>query len=205
MSDRKQHWDEVYASKSVDKLGWYRPTLDVSLAWIRELELPKDAKILDVGAGASTLIDNLIADGFTGVTVLDISSAAIEIMKSRFAENSASVEFIEADVTEIDLGLDAFDLWHDRAVLHFLIEEQDARKYVGTLENAVKPGGAAIIGVFAPEAPPTCSGLPVRRYDENSIRLLLDVGFELVKQERQLHVTPGGREQMYLWSLFRHR
>ncbi len=199
----KDHWEQVYSTRSADRLGWYTPHLQTSLRWIRELHLPGDASIIDVGGGASTLADDLLDAGYRSLTVLDLSDEALSSARSRLGEKAASIEWLSGDITTIELPAQACDLWHDRAVFHFLTETGQQEKYRANLLSALKPGGHLIIGTFALEAPPRCSGLPVQRYDHEQLGQTLGPDFELMRHDKQLHVTPGGVEQMYLYAHFR--
>ena len=199
----KKHWELVYSSKSTEKLGWYAPHLQTPLSWIREFGPVVDAPIIDVGGGASTLVDDLLDAGYQTTTVLDISRQALSFAKLRLGNRADVVSWLEGDVTSIKLPAQHFELWHDRAVFHFLIEPEQQRKYRDQLLKALKPEGHLIIGTFAPEAPPKCSGLPVQRYDPQLLERTLGAEFELKRQHNELHVTPGGVEQMYLYCHFR--
>jgi len=190
----KEHWEQVYSSKPTEQLGWFAPHLQTSLSWITELGVSLDAPIIDVGGGASTLVDDLLDAGYRSITVLDVSRQALSLAKTRLANNADAVSWIVGDVTATDLPVAHFELWHDRAVFHFLIEPEQQRK---------KPEGHLIIGTFAPEAPPKCSGLPVQRYSPERLESTLGDEFELQRQHNELHVTPGGVEQMYLYCQFR--
>jgi SAM-dependent methyltransferase len=201
--ERKSHWENVYTTRAPDRVGWYRPRLDTSLAWTQSLELDADAPIIDVGGGASTLVDDLLHAGFLDLTILDIAEGALELSKARLGEQASKVGWIVADITDATLPPDHFALWHDRAVLHFLTTPEDQQRYRDQLVSALRPGGYLLIGTFAPEAPPTCSGLPVRRYDVDDLAGTLGDGFELLRQQKELHLTPGGVEQMYQYALFR--
>lgn len=205
MSDtaRRQHWEEVYSSNSTDRLGWYKPHLTTSSDWIESLCLPADAPIIDIGGGASTLVDDLANAGYSQVTVVDISDAALAAARERLGTDAGSVAWIRADVTAAKLPGNAYELWHDRAVFHFLTEPDDRQAYKDLLVSSLKPGGYVIMGAFAPEAPPRCSGLPVQRYDANNLVAELGARFELERHHKEMHVTPGGVEQMYLYCLFR--
>lgn len=163
------------------------------------MSLPKDARIIDVGGGASTLVDDLLNEGYQQVAVLDLSQAALSVVRTRLGWDAARVMWLEGDITSIELPTNFFDLWHDRAVLHFLTEPDGRRKYLDCLRKALKPGGRAIIGTFSPEAPPRCSGLPVERYTIKAMQELLDREFTLERHHKELHITPGGTEQMYLY------
>lgn len=200
--ERKDHWEQVYSVKPAARLGWYKPHLVTSLAWIRELNLAKDAPIIDVGGGASTLVDDLIDLGYRSITVLDISENALAAVKSRLGKNTELVTWMPGDVTTVELPEHRFELWHDRAVFHFLTETTDQKRYRDQLLKSLQPGGHVLIGTFAPEAPPKCSGLPVQRYDHERLQDALGVKFELIDHHKELHVTPGGVEQMYLYCRF---
>ena len=200
---RREHWEQVYSSKPPDRLGWYKPRLQTSLDWITELSLDANAPIIDVGGGASTLVDDLLGCGYSAITVLDLAAPALQLIKARLGEQGSTVTLLCGDVTEIELGENAFELWHDRAVFHFLTDAGDRERYRANLCKALRPGGHVIIGTFAPEAPPRCSGLPVQRYDLDLLRETLGDAFELRRHQQEMHVTPGGVEQMYLYCEFR--
>jgi ubiquinone/menaquinone biosynthesis C-methylase UbiE len=203
--NQRKHWEEVYTNKPADKLGWYEPHLQISLRWIKALGLAKDARIIDVGGGASTLIDDLLNDSHTAVTVLDLSGKALSVARARLDTRAETVTWLTGDITSIDLPENYYDLWHDRAVFHFLTTPLQQEQYRGNLSKALKPGGYVIIGTFAPEAPPTCSGLPVQRYSAGQLQNTLGHEFELQQHQKELHVTPGGVEQMYLYCQFRRK
>ena len=199
----KEHWEKVYSSKPTEKLGWYAPHLQTSSSWITELVPATDAPIIDVGGGASTLVDDLLDAGYRAITVLDLSPQALSIAKARLGDKAKLVSWLDGDVTSIDLPDQYFELWHDRAVFHFLLEPEQQRRYRDQFVKALKPGGHLIIGTFALEAPPKCSGLPVQRYAPGQLEKTLGDEFELVRHHNELHVTPGGVEQLYLYCLFR--
>jgi ubiquinone/menaquinone biosynthesis C-methylase UbiE len=201
--DSKEHWEQVYIGKPPDRLGWYKPRLQTSLEWIDALGLETDQPIIDVGAGASTLIDDLLATGHSAITVIDIAEPALELLRSRLGSKSTAVNWLCGDITSIELPENAFALWHDRAVFHFLTEAPQRERYKENLYRALQPGGHLIIGTFAPEAPPRCSGLPVKRYDLELLCDTLGTAFELRRHQKEMHVTPGGVEQMYLYCEFR--
>jgi SAM-dependent methyltransferase len=203
--NRKEHWEHVYASKPTDRLGWYKPSLETSLAWIRELGLKPDAPIIDVGCGASTLVDELLHEGYRAITALDISQQALSALRGRLGEREAKVKWLIADITRAELPREHYELWHDRAVFHFLIEAKERRRYRDKLLTALQPDGHLIIGVFAPEAPSKCSGLPVARYDHERLANTVGNELELIRHHKEMHITPGGVEQMYLYCLFRRR
>ena len=199
----EEHWEQAYASKPTEKLGWFAPHLQTSLDWIAELPLTPDAPIIDVGGGASTLADDLLEAGYQSLTVLDLSRRALSLAKARLGNKADEVCWIKGDVTSTKLPVAHFGLWHDRAVFHFLTDSEQQRKYRGQLRKALRPGGYLIIGTFAPEAPPRCSGLPVQRYTLEHLSNTFGSEFELQRHQNELHITPGGVEQMYLYCQFR--
>jgi SAM-dependent methyltransferase len=200
---QKDHWEQTYETIATEKLGWFTPHLQTSLNWIKELSLTTDAPIIDVGGGASTLVGDLLEAGYGSITVLDVSEKALSSVKARLGKRAKLVEWLEGDITTIDLPAEYYDLWHDRAVFHFLNEPGQQRQYRDRLLSALKPGAHLIIGTFAPEAPARCSGLPVQRYSQERLANTLGGAFELIRQKNELHVTPGGIEQMYLYCHFR--
>jgi SAM-dependent methyltransferase len=204
LMSQKHHWEKVYSDKRTERLGWYKPHLQTSLAWINELGLGPDAPIIDVGGGASTLVDDLLDAGYASVTVLDISENALSSARARLGTKGDRVTWLHGDITSVDLPAHQYQLWHDRAAFHFLTEADQQRQYRDQLLKALQPGGHLIIGTFAPEAPPKCSGLPVQRYRREQLSSTLGGEFELVRHQKELHVTPGGVEQMYLYCHF-HR
>ncbi len=203
--NQRKHWEAVYTNKPADKLGWYEPHLQISLRWIKEPGLSKDARIIDVGGGASTLIDDLLHDSYTAITVIDLSGKALSVARTRLDIKAEAVTWLTGDITSIDLPEDYYDLWHDRAVFHFLTLPEQREQYRINLLKALKPGGYLITGTFAPEAPPKCSGLPVQRYSVEQLQNTLGGEFELQQHLKELHVTPGGVEQMYLYCQFRRK
>jgi len=200
--NRKDHWEQVYSTKPTEKLGWYETHLQLSLYWIKKLCLAADAPIIDVGAGKSTLIDDLLRAGYQSITVLDISEKALCSVKARLGKDAERVTWLNGDITSIDLPTNHYELWHDRAVFHFLTMPEQRRKYRDTLQESLKPDGQLIIGTFALEAPPKCSGLPVQRYSPEQLENTLGPEFVLRHHEKELHITPGGVEQMYLFCHF---
>ncbi|MDJ0908216.1 MAG: class I SAM-dependent methyltransferase [Woeseiaceae bacterium] len=203
--DRARHWNERYSTTPIERLGWYRTHLERSLAWIDELDPARSASVIDVGAGASTLVDDLLERGYSELAALDVSEEALAIARARLGDNAQRVAWHIGDVTAADLPAAAFDLWHDRAVFHFLTEEKDRDCYRQALRQALRPSGYLLIGTFSPDAPPRCSGLPVRRYDLARLEAEFASEFELLKDSRDMHVTPGGVEQPYVYALFRRR
>ncbi|WP_297795101.1 class I SAM-dependent methyltransferase [uncultured Marinobacter sp.] len=204
MSD-KDHWDQVYSINPTEKLGWYEPHLQISLDWIKGLGLPSDAPIIDVGGGASTLVDDLLDAGYRLVSVLDLSDHALTSVKTRLGKRAGLVTWLTGDITAIDMPMHYYELWHDRAVFHFLTRPEQQQTYRDNLLKALNPGGHVIIGTFAPEAPPKCSGLPVRRYSPEQLESTFGREFELQRHHKTLHITPSGVEQMYLYCHFRKK
>lgn len=201
---QKDHWEQIYSTKPAEQLGWYKPHLQTSLSWIKGLNLAVGAPVIDVGGGASTLVDDLLEEGYRSITVLDISEKAVSTVRARLGKRAELVTWLEGDITSIDLPKHHFELWHDRAVFHFFTEQKQQRKYRENILNALKPGGHLIVGTFAPEAPAKCSGLPVQRYSPEQLENALGGEFELKRHHKELHITPGGVEQMYLYCQF-HR
>ena len=197
-----EHWDEIYSSRPTSKVGWYRPHLDTPLNWIEDLNLEPGEAILDVGGGASTLVDDLLKSGHENLTVLDLSGRAIQLTQERLGNAASAVTWLRGDVTEIELPIERYRLWHDRAVFHFLLQPQARQKYKQALLRALEIEGYFIIGAFAPDAPPQCSGLPVRRYDTRLLEQTLGTEFALKRQQYEIHTTPGGVEQSYVYCLF---
>ena len=201
---RQSHWENVYATRGEREVSWFQERPALSLELIRAAGATPRSAVIDVGGGASRLVDALLTDGFTAVTVLDISAAALAASRRRLGSAATRVTWIVADITTWEPP-QAYELWHDRAVLHFLINEADRAAYVMRLVKALRPGGHAIIGTFALDGPERCSGLPVVRYDASSLASLLGPQFELVESRMQDHATPMGGVQRFHFGLFRRR
>ncbi len=198
--ERQQHWDSIYETKSVANLSWYEAEPQASLDLI-EAASPMHGSVIDVGGGASILVDRLLAAGFNRVAVLDVSAAALEHAKLRLEAQAGQVQWLVADITEThDLG--QFDVWHDRAVFHFLTAPEDRRKYVELVTRTVPVGGHLIIGTFAVDGPEKCSGLEVCRYDSSQLSKELGPGFKLVKELSHTHCTPAGKRQEFFFGSF---
>jgi SAM-dependent methyltransferase len=193
------HWESVYGTKAPDQVSWFRPHLETSLALIERAAPDRSGRIIDVGGGESTLVDDLLARGYSNVTVLDISRTAIDVTKARLGEIAGRVEWVVADVTRASLPANAYDVWHDRATFHFLTDASDREAYVAGVTKSVKPGGHVIIGTFGPEGPPKCSGLQVQRYDADSLHGEFGRRFRLVDSMKELHTTPFGATQQFLY------
>jgi ubiquinone/menaquinone biosynthesis C-methylase UbiE len=201
----REHWDEVYRSKSPDAVSWHRPHLERSLAWIDRCSLDPSAHIVDVGGGASTLVDDLLARGFERVTVADISAQALEHSRKRLGDAAQRVRWIVGDATTPLFDDESVDLWHDRAVFHFLTDATQRDGYVAAIRRCVRPGGFVIIATFGPRGPERCSGLPVVRYASTDIAAALGRDFELVDHADEEHITPSGAPQAFAFALCRRR
>ncbi len=199
---RRRHWQQVYADKSPLEVSWYRPHLETSLELITATGVATDDRIIDVGGGASTLVDDLLEAGYNAITVLDISDAALDASRRRLGSHAADVTWLEGDVTKVDLGAGDFELWHDRAALHFLVDEDDRRSYAATLKQSLVPGGHAVLATFAPDGPPRCSGLRVRRHDASMLAALLGDEFVERATRQDTHRTPSGNEQLFTYCWF---
>ncbi|MBX5002251.1 class I SAM-dependent methyltransferase [Rhizobium lentis] len=205
MTDAKrEHWDEVYRTKAADSVSWYQPTPEPSLRALDEMQLPAAAALIDVGGGASSLVDCLIERGWSDLTVLDIAAPALDVAKARLQGDAIRVGWIVADVT-VWRPSRRYDLWHDRAVFHFLTEPQQRLAYRRALETCTAPGSVVIIATFAPDGPERCSGLPVQRYDATALAAELGSAFALEREWREEHTTPGGGLQPFQWCVFRRR
>ena len=200
---RQEHWDAVYGRKAPQEVSWYRPHLDRSLEFIDRARLSPDAAIIDVGGGESTLVDDLLARGYRNVTVLDLSETAIARAQARLGRAAARVTWIVGDITRVELPEHRYDFWHDRAVFHFLIEDEARRRYVAAVRHALKPGGHIVVATFGPEGPERCSGLPVARYSPEGIHDQFGDQFTKIGSESELHQTPSGSEQEFVYCYCR--
>ena len=202
MSDRKTHWENVYTNKSPSQVSWYQEDPALSLQLIRNTQLALDAAMIDVGGGASTLVDRLCEEAYTNVAVLDVSSSALAHIKARLAEKAQTVEWFEEDVTCFSPP-HRFSLWHDRAVFHFLTTKSDRDKYINVLKQALEPDGHLIIMTFSIGGPVKCSGLDIIQYDANKLTEELGQGLELVETGYEVHLTPSGGEQKFAYFHFK--
>ena len=203
-SDRQTHWQNVYLTKGEQQVSWTQHDPEPSLSLIEKFATGRDASIIDIGGGASRLVDVLRRRGYDAITVLDLSQAALDAAKQRLGPDSARVQWIAADITQWQPHA-AFDIWHDRAAFHFLVEENDRAAYLDRLRRGVKTGGYAIIATFALDGPERCSGLPVQRYDPESLSKALGATFELIEHQRHRHTTPWGAVQSFQFSVLRRR
>ena len=195
----REHWDQVYANRPADRVSWYQMHAARSLRLIRETSVPLGASIIDVGGGASTLVDDLLHAGFLALTVLDISGAALAAAQARAGPRAGRVRWVEADISSVALPADAYDVWHDRAVFHFLTSPEDRRAYVAAALHAVKRGGHVIVATFAEDGPTQCSGLPVMRYSAASLQAEFGAPFVLLRHEQEEHQTPSGDTQKFVY------
>ena len=200
----KDHWETVYTTKDETEVSWFQDSPSPSLELIEALKPAKDASVIDIGGGASRLVDGLLERGFRRVTVLDISQAALDLACLRVGRRASEVQWIVDDVTAWE-PTRRFDIWHDRAAFHFLVEEADRAAYIARLKQALRPGGHAIIATFAPDGPEKCSGLPVYRTDAAGLAKELGEGFTLVDSRRHDHATPKNSSQHFQFSVFQRR
>jgi 2-polyprenyl-3-methyl-5-hydroxy-6-metoxy-1,4-benzoquinol methylase len=199
----KTHWEHLYETKAPTEVSWYQEHARYSLQYIQNTGIRKTDAIIDVGGGASTLVDDLLANGYEHISILDVSAVALQLARQRLGAHAANVNWIEADITQADLPEQAYDLWHDRAVFHFLTQPADRRRYVDTVRYAVKPGGHVIVATFAPDGPERCSGLEVVRYSPESLHHEFGRDFEVVNSTRETHHTPFGTEQKFIYCYCR--
>lgn len=200
----KAHWEQIYQTKAANNVSWYQQKPELSLSFLQKTDVSANAHIIDVGAGASTLADHLLALGFHNLTLLDISKEALQIIRNRLStEQAGRIDWLVGDITEIHLPQQTYDLWHDRAVFHFLIDPAQRRRYFEQVERALKPGGHLILTTLASDGPSQCSGLDVMRYDAASLHREFGAAFQLVESSRETHMTPWSREQRFIYCWFR--
>jgi len=198
---RQAHWENVYTTKGENEVSWFQESPAPSLALIVEIGAVPSSAIIDIGGGASRLVDELIGRGFQDITVLDLSAAALEAAKARLGERAGGAQWLVADATTWEPPR-TYDIWHDRAAFHFLTEERDRAAYIERLRQGLKIGGHAIIATFALDGPEKCSGLPVMRYDAAHLGQMLGSGFELLQSVANDHATPWGSHQQFQFSVF---
>ena len=201
MTSSASHWDQVYRAQRLEQVSWFRAHLEVSIELLLSAGLDADSRVIDIGGGASTLVDDLLDRGVEHVTVLDISAAALQVTRDRLGDRAVRVRWIVSDVGAADLDPDSVDLWHDRAALHFLTDPQDVSCYVRVASEAIALGGHAIIGGFASDGPDQCSRLPVVRRDPQQIAELFAERFRLTAAQRELHATPRGTPQSFAYAV----
>ena len=201
MFDRKAHWQNVYQSKSPLEVSWYQEEPKLSLELIHRTQIARDEAIIDVGGGASVLVDYLQKAGFTNLAVLDISETALDSAKKRLGNSAKSIEWLEVDITQFHPP-HQFSLWHDRAVFHFLTEASDRQNYVHALRQGLRQGGHLIIAAFAIDGATKCSGLEIVQYDSNKLSIELGADFELIESVNEIHITPANQEQKFVYFYF---
>lgn len=197
------HWETIYRTKAPDAVSWYRRHLEVSLGLIERAAGSRSAAIIDVGGGESTLVDDLIERGFDNIGVLDISPTALDATKKRLGPDGERVRWLAADITRVSLPRHSVDVWHDRAVFHFLTDAEDRAAYVRNVLDAMRPSGHVIVSTFGPEGPTRCSGLDVIRYDGESLHAEFGASFRLIESSKELHYTPWGAGQQFLYCYCR--
>lgn len=202
--NEKAHWDHVFATKSEQEVSWFQKTPKTSLALILELNIPKDAKIIDVGGGDSYLIDELLEYGFTNLYLLDISKNAIERAKKRLHKSSDKISFIVSSNTDFNSDV-TFDVWHDRASFHFLTEKKDIDNYASIVQKHTSPNASLILGTFSENGPKKCSGLDITQYNENKMKSVFQINFEFVKCITEDHKTPFDTIQDFIFCTFKKK
>lgn len=203
MTPNDAHWQSVYGKKKPDEVSWYQPHLAQSLSFIRSCGLSPDARIVDVGGGASTLVDDLVVEGYRNVTVIDLASTALQAAQRRLGNRADGVDWIVGDITTALLADDSVDFWHDRAVFHFLTEEVARAAYLAQVERSVKVGGHVLVATFGLDGPDRCSGLPVARYDAPGIHAVFGDVFTKIGQASEQHETPWGSVQSFVYCFCR--
>lgn len=201
--DLKDHWERVYRTKASGDVGWFQPRDSLSLQIITRAVPDHAAAVLDVGGGASTLVDDLLETGYLSITVLDISAAALDCARDRLGAAAQHVSWIEGDALGVPLAAVSVDLWHDRAVFHFLIQPQAQQTYVSEVRRLLSPRGLALISTFAEDGPERCSGLKTARYSPGQLSSTFGADFNLLESHREEHVTPSGGRQPFTYCLFR--
>lgn len=198
----KEHWENVYTNKSTNAVSWFQIRAALSLQFITSAAPHAGAAIIDVGGGASTLVDDLIVANYSNISVLDISAAALDVAQKRLEQKSSSVRWVVGDITSVALPENYYDIWHDRAVFHFLTEEKSRHLYVAQLTKALKPGGQLIISTFAEKGPQQCSNLPVVRYSPEALQNEFGHAFVLQEHAFETHVTPFETQQEFVYCRF---
>jgi ubiquinone/menaquinone biosynthesis C-methylase UbiE len=197
--DSQTHWDRVYHSRAASEVSWFQLHLEKSLELIEMMAPDREAQIIDVGGGESTLVDDLLHRGYRNLTVLDVSSTAVDVTRHRLGEQADAVTWIVGDITQVALPERRYDIWHDRAVFHFLTNDTDRQRYVNLAARSVRRNGHVIVATFGPKGPVQCSGLPVVRYDADALHGEFGARFRLLGHIDELHHTPAGRTQQFLY------
>jgi SAM-dependent methyltransferase len=199
----KEHWEKVYTSKGPTAVSWFRPHLERSIAFLEAANVGHGAAVIDVGGGASTLVDDLLDRGYENVTVLDLSQTALDAARARLGERASRVRWICGDVTAAPLEAAAYDFWHDRAVFHFLRDRSARERYVAAVRRSLKPGGHIVVATFGPHGPEKCSGLEVMRYSAEELHAEFGGEFARLASATERHLTPWGTEQEFIYCYCR--
>ncbi len=202
--DRQAHWQNVYQTKDPDQVSWFQAEARLSRELIERAAPDRSARIIDLGAGASTLVDELLSAGYRALCVVDIAEAALAVSKGRLGQAAEFVDWRVDDILIATFPAAAFDVWHDRAVFHFLTNAEDRVRYIAQVKHAVSPGGHVLIATFAEDGPIRCSGLEVARYSPSALHAEFGAEFEMRESHREAHTTPGGATQAFTYCLFRH-
>ncbi|MEI7524702.1 MAG: class I SAM-dependent methyltransferase [Mariniphaga sp.] len=200
--DRKKHWEQIYQTKQLSEVSWYQPTPDTSLKFFEQFNIPKEAKIIDVGGGDSLLVDHLLDRGYENITVLDISESALARAKLRLGERASLVKWIIADAATFK-PTGQYDFWHDRAAFHFLTQEDEIGDYINTVQQSITPSGILVIGTFSEQGPKKCSGIEIKQYSETSMTERLKDFFEKIECITVEHKTPFDTIQQFVFCSFR--
>jgi len=200
--EQKFHWDTIYRQKRPGEVSWYQPYLNGSLKLLANAGLQPNSRVIDVGGGASTLVDDLLGRGIRDITVLDISDQALTAAKGRLGERADGVNWMEADILQVELPAGRYDIWHDRALFHFLTNPADRRRYIETMSGALKPNGQLIIATFSTQGPSRCSGLEVIRYSPETLQAELGDRFKRVESVEEEHQTPFHTIQKFIYARF---
>ena len=201
----KAHWENIYQSKEPTQVSWFQSHAEISLGLIQRSGILPEEPIIDIGGGTSTLVDDLLANGYQAITVLDISAEALRLARRRLGAQAGRVTWLEGDITEVSLAPETYAVWHDRAVFHFLTQPAERQRYIERACRAVRPGGFVIVATFAVDGPSRCSGLDVVRYSPESLHAEFGSDFELVDRAEETHHTPAGAEQKFMYCCLRRR
>jgi 2-polyprenyl-3-methyl-5-hydroxy-6-metoxy-1,4-benzoquinol methylase len=201
--DPARHWQTVYETKAPDEVSWFQREPRLSLSLITRVAPSLHARIIDVGGGASTLVDGLVGAGYTNVTVLDLASAALQQARKRLGPDATRVTWSVSDVLNATIAPASIDVWHDRAVFHFLTRAEDRSRYILQVQRSVRPGGHVLVATFAEDGPTRCSGLDVARYSPTQLHGVFGAGFVLETSVRENHTTPSGNQQGFIYCLCR--
>ena len=202
MSERKKHWENIYQSKELKEVSWYQLIPTTSLNFLKDFNVPKTAKLIDVGGGDSFLVDHLLELGFNDITVLDISESALDRAKKRLGKDANKVKWIIADAANFQ-PIEQYDFWHDRATFHFLTNEREIENYINTIKESIKPNGVLVFGTFSEEGPKKCSGIEIKQYSEKSMTDKLSEFFNKVKCMTVNHITPFDTIQNFIFCSFK--